>query len=48
MIRAASCDCDVIVELIRPLPRHERLWAMTSFRDCLASPAAQTQNPATR
>ncbi len=38
---AHKAACGVIVELIRALPRHERLWAMTSFGDWLASPAAQ-------
>jgi hypothetical protein len=44
---AHKAACDVIVELIRALPRHERLWTMTSFRNWLASPAAQAQNPVT-
>jgi hypothetical protein len=39
---------DVIAELIRELPGHERLWAMTSFRNWLAGPAAQAQNPVTK
>ena len=39
---------DVIGELIRALPRHEQLWAATSFRNWLASPAAQAQNPGTK
>jgi hypothetical protein len=45
---AHKAACAVIVELINALPRHERLWAMTSFRNWLASPAAQAQNPVTR
>jgi hypothetical protein len=36
---AHKAACDVIVDLIRALPRHERLWFMTSFRNWLASPA---------
>ena len=43
---AHKAACDVIAELIMALPRHERLWAMTSFRNWLGSPAAQTQGDA--
>jgi hypothetical protein len=39
---------DVIAELIRALPRHDRLWASTSYTDWLTSPAAQAQNPVSR
>jgi hypothetical protein len=45
---AHKAACDAIVELIRALPSHERLWFMTSFRNWLASPAAQAQNPVTK
>ena len=40
---AHKAACDVIAELIRALPQHDRLWSMTSFRAWLSSPAAQTQ-----
>lgn len=40
---AHKAACDVIAELIRALPQHDRLWSMTSFRRWLSSPAAQTQ-----
>jgi hypothetical protein len=42
---AHKAACGVIVELIRALPMHEHLWSMTVFRNWLASPAAQAQNP---
>jgi hypothetical protein len=45
---AHKAACDVIVEVIRALPTHKHLWAMTSFRNWLASPAAQAQNPVTK
>jgi len=45
---AHKAACNVIVELISALPRDERLWAMTSFRNWLASPPAQAQNPVTK